>query len=66
MPNRIPTPGTKTPAVRKSPSAIAPAKPSMKAKPVVSPSAKRSSNPGKGNPRDAADTPGFKFGGGTL
>ena len=26
MPNRIPTPGTKTPAVRKSPAAIAPAK----------------------------------------
>lgn len=61
MPNRIPTPGVKAPAVRKSPSAIAPAKPSMKAKPKVSPSAKS-----QGNPRSAADTPGFKFGAGTV
>lgn len=64
MPNRIPTPGVKTPAVRKSPSAIAPAKPAMKAKPRVSPSAK--GNPGKGNPGNAADTPGFRFGAGTV
>ena len=60
MPNRIPTPGIKVPAVRKSPSATPAAKPkaTTAAKPKPSPS-KSKKYP------DATDIPGFMYGGGT-
>lgn len=57
MPNRIPTPGTKTPAVRKSPMAQAPAKPKANPKPTRSASS---------YPTDPTKVKGFQFGGGTV
>lgn len=59
MPNRIPTPGVKSPAVRVSKSAQAPAKPSAKATPTRSAAA-------GGPPADITKVKGFRMGAGTV
>lgn len=58
MPNRVPTPGIPTPAVRKSSAAQPAAKPSASPKPKKS---KAASN----YPADPTKVKGFQFGGGT-
>ena len=75
MPNRIPTPGVKTPAVRKSPIATSSAKPKIDLKyqkarhansienSNLKPLPKKSTGPKY--PVDPTKVKGFKFGGGT-
>lgn len=68
MPHRIPTPGTPTPAVRKSSAAIPAAKPAgaTGTRGPVKAAAPKKSPAASNYPMDPTKVPGFKFGGGTL